>query len=301
MKTLVNILGAAALLLAAGCEKEIPLDVDGSQDQLVINCLFDTDSTWVMEVSKSRHILLEDQELSIVDNANVRIVNPDGSSVALDHWGDGIYGSSTASPNPGERYRVEVDAPDLESVWAENEVSGGAELISIDTSSTQNFDIKASNLHITLRDIPNERNFYNIKLRAWLWEYFWNDVTEELDSNRTFGTLYFTSSDPTLTGGDDFLGENGFGQRGASFTDELFANSTTTIDVQFYPWRISEVYVVLSTGTEEYYLYEQSYNRYQQSNDNPFAQPVQVYTNVNNGLGIFAGVSSVTDSVIVAP
>ena len=73
----------AASLLWWGCEKEIPFDEDEAKPQIVVNCLFDTDSTWVMEVSKSRSILDERSELSLLEDANVRIVNPDGSSEQL--------------------------------------------------------------------------------------------------------------------------------------------------------------------------------------------------------------------------
>ena len=35
--------------------------------------------------------------------------------------------------------------------------------------------------------------------------------------------------------------------------------------------------------------FAKSFNMYQRANGNPFATPVQVYSNVNNGMGIFAG------------
>ena len=45
----------------------------------------------------------------------------------------------------------------------------------------------------------------------------------------------------------------------------------------------------LVNTSEEYFNYLKSFNMYQRTINNPFATPVQVYSNVNNGMGIFAG------------
>ena len=57
------------------------------------------------------------------------------------------------------------------------------------------------------------------------------------------------------------------------------------------------MYALLRTVTEEYYQY--NYTRKLQSfvRNNPFAQPVQVFDNIENGLGIFAGYSQMKKDV----
>ena len=40
-----------------------------------------------------------------------------------------------------------------------------------------------------------------------------------------------------------------------------------------------------------------SYDRYLFTGDDPFAQPVQVYSNVTNGFGIFAGMRSTYETI----
>ena len=44
-----------------------------------------------------------------------------------------------------------------------------------------------------------------------------------------------------------------------------------------------------SNNIGAYFNYLTSFNMYQRTINNPFATPVQVYSNVNNGMGIFAG------------
>ena len=41
--------------------------------------------------------------------------------------------------------------------------------------------------------------------------------------------------------------------------------------------------------SKSYYYYRTSLELYQNASGNPFAQPVQVYSNIDNGFGIFAG------------
>ena len=55
-----------------------------------------------------------------------------------------------------------------------------------------------------------------------------------------------------------------------------------------YPYQL---YVVLRTVTEEYYQYIYTRDLQVSVEDNPFAQPVQIYDNIDGGLGIFAGYS----------
>ena len=45
----------------------------------------------------------------------------------------------------------------------------------------------------------------------------------------------------------------------------------------------------LVNTSEAYFNYLKSFNMYQRAINNPFATPVQVYSNVNDGMGIFAG------------
>lgn len=65
--------------------------------------------------------------------------------------------------------------------------------------------------------------------------------------------------------------------------DKLYPPGTT-----FY---YSTMYAVLRTTTEEYYRYHYTRDLQASVEKNPFAQPVQVYNNIGNGLGIFAGYS----------
>lgn len=59
------------------------------------------------------------------------------------------------------------------------------------------------------------------------------------------------------------------------------------------------LYAVLRTTTEEYYNYNFTSDLQASVENNPFAQPVQVFDNIENGLGIFAGFSQVEKQVTI--
>jgi hypothetical protein len=52
--------------------------------------------------------------------------------------------------------------------------------------------------------------------------------------------------------------------------------------------RPADLNLFLAVTDRAYYLYHQSLQQHQDSNGNPFAEPVLVYTNVTGGLGVFA-------------
>jgi hypothetical protein len=54
-------------------------------------------------------------------------------------------------------------------------------------------------------------------------------------------------------------------------------------------------------GMREYYFYKKSVMQSFDGQLDPFAEPVQVYSNIQNGVGIFAGASVSVDSSIVFP
>ena len=63
---------------------------------------------------------------------------------------------------------------------------------------------------------------------------------------------------------------------------------------------IETIYISTSSISQEYYWYETSYQNYMNAQGTGFfSQPVQVYTNIQNGLGVFAGYSTRIDSIVV--
>ena len=51
------------------------------------------------------------------------------------------------------------------------------------------------------------------------------------------------------------------------------------------------MFVYLISASEDYFRYKRTYSLQEESSGDPFAQPVNVYNNIENGFGIVAGYS----------
>jgi hypothetical protein len=54
-----------------------------------------------------------------------------------------------------------------------------------------------------------------------------------------------------------------------------------------------DLHLYLAVTDRAYYLYHESLRQHQQAQDNPFAEPVLVYSNVTGGLGVFAAYNQI--------
>jgi hypothetical protein len=113
-------------------------------------------------------------------------------------------------------------------------------------------------------------------------------------------------SDITNSGANNFIRPNN-----TFFTDATFDGKTKSIIVsvpigdlpdfsgQPNTSKFTFAHIWLQHLSRHSYLYNIAFDAYQQSNDNPFSQPVILYTNYKNGLGAFGCVTSSYDSIKV--
>ena len=116
----------------------------------------------------------------------------------------------------------------------------------------------------------------------------------------------FYSSDPVFTdpldlGADDLMGETSDYYGGGLynvFADTYFDGRTYTVNFTCYAWDMEflDPFVIeMSRVNESLYKYQKTAKKYQENDPNGiigmFAEPVQVYTNIENGVGIVSGQS----------
>ena len=58
------------------------------------------------------------------------------------------------------------------------------------------------------------------------------------------------------------------------------------------------IYLRLYSITEEYFRYIQTLNLFEKDFGDPLTNPVQVFSNVTGGFGIFAGAAVSSDSIV---
>ncbi|MFC2086499.1 DUF4249 domain-containing protein [Bacteroidota bacterium] len=286
--------------ILTSCEKVIDIDIPDNDRKIVINGFINPESLFSVNVSKSLNIL-DIREVKYLDNVTVNVYENDLFIEALNYISNGNYKSNTFYPMAGNNYKVEVLSPDLQTATASNTIPiNNINEMVIDTLFTiyeTQFEANtALECNISFDD-PAEENYYWFNVTGqWAW-YDWNPYTQEEIIYKSRGNMQFESNDPII---DSWVNES----FDFVFSDELFNGKNIDFSVylyehQFYDIDTNMLHFNIHCITKDFYLYAVTHNAHMNAQDNPFTEPVQVYTNIENGYGIFAGHSVKTDSIAV--
>lgn len=264
-----------ALIGFTSCEKYLEFDEEVLASKLVVNGIINPDSTFKIHISNSLSVI-DNADLSIVENANVVIYDGNGGIYeTLTYYYNGVY-EGNLKPILGDNYTIEVSAPDFVTVTGSTSIPNLVNISQVDTLGVEDVNgYKELKLTIVFQDLPNESNYY---------------LLEILGVDNVSGTIYET---PMQIRSDDVtLGlDNGGYSEQVYFTDELFDGETKTLVIYVEDSRDYDDYIEvrMTSLTQDLERYARTYQAYQNTYGNPFSQPVQVYNNIENGFGIFAG------------
>ena len=291
MKHLFLIITGFTLFIS--CEKEIVLPENDSKPQVVVNCMFAADSTWLITLSESR-ALLNNDALPYISNGTIKLLNDADLEIGEFIFdSEGKYRLSAPTPIVGSTYKIKVDVPGYETVSAAAYAPKMADIIAIDTLSKPH--IYAMSYDIKIQDQINVANYYSVSI---IGRSYWVD-TETMDTN-VYEVSGITTAEPYVANGyEDFETNERYAEE-FFFSDELFdgdlisfkvIGSLITIDNPgFYR-------VCIKSYSEAAYKYFVSLKKYEQADGDFFAEPVQVISNIENGLGIFGGYSTYADTL----
>jgi hypothetical protein len=296
---------ALAALLFAGCTKYLDFEGEGARPRLVLNALMHADSTFEVHLSNSvgyvDNISIEDQV-----NGEVRVRNAQGDLIeTLFHDGDGRYiGIQTAQA--GMSYTIEAEHPGFAAVSSSDRVPAPVVIMAVDTfsvSSTDPYGSELNNLNISIAfNDPTSENYYSIEV--FQNESFYVDYIYDPEQNAyVLDTIWLDSPSffqmPMVTSDPVLLNETTTGIAETEvygnrflFSDALFNGSTRTITLRLENFASNSQYVVrLSSLSHDYFRYLRTVDSYLSADGDPFAEPVLVFSNVTNGLGIIGGIS----------
>lgn len=238
-------------------------------------------------ISPSKGIL-DNNEFELIDDATVKLMKDGNLFYELEYQeSDGnYYYYGPTMEITGGTYTLEVDAPGYDPVKATQTLPSKPEVV----SATYDFETVPYDFYsdlydlfkIKIQDDPDQENYYAF------------DVHFEV-KNTTFNQVYLRhaydiESDDPLFEGDDYNGQLGailpdISFNGNSYDVRLLLQSRFITDTDE---EIQAVIVDVKSVTKDYYIYERSIELSNDAQDNPFAEPVLVHTNMENGLGIFS-------------
>ncbi len=165
-----NIVFYLLIALLLSCKKDLYLNIPKQPAKLVVNCLFNPDSTWKVFVGESRP--LKDTSTSMIDDAHVTI-SRNGQSIHLTYLDSGFY-VSNLKPKTEIKYTIKVSAPGFHTIEASDRIP--AKL----TISSYTFDtipiiitdllildkVKVNKLHLSI-DGFNQENYAQVKIPVY--------------------------------------------------------------------------------------------------------------------------------------
>lgn len=356
--------GLITSLLLMACYKDVDLNNNQYRIEPVVNCLFDADSIWKVNVSLSKspdqsNIVYADKAVLILSSAN-------GWEEQLVYTDKGDYISiSGTKPLAGNVYTLHVTVPGYQKITATDKIPAGAQIsnITFDTSLVSitptvfSDPVNTYPVSVHITDIDTASKYYMLRplyydkeeLKIFKITQHTLDTLRKLrsfssgDSSQLatilnveyFGTSAFKNVLTRLLPGrafNEIIYKYSYFSTFSTYSPSLFLNQQAYVndiyfrhlsddyysvfgekraDINLNGYKLGllynhnpgaqifvndelvkkdvEWYLEVNTLSESAYKYYTTYLQNIANRSNPFAEQVNVFSNVSNGLGIFAG------------
>jgi len=318
IKTIIILL--LQVILLASCEKDIEFSGKVTNPLIVVNSIISPDSAISAEISKSKFFLANDETFDSIKNADVSLYINGSFKEKMSNVAGGLY-KSNYIPNSGDTVLMKVASSGMQSVNCQTIITSKPEIISVDTAITSlnyyptiNYksdqygnvisqDTTAANLNyqlkvkIKIHDNVKEKNYYRIT----------SQVHQPANNSNSYGYTNITfegALSDSQNNSSDILGISSSSNMYNIFSDELFngkdyfitCNITGYSSISLSGSEAPYLYINLQNINDDYYKYLYTKNL-SYSSDGFFSEPVQIYNNVNNGIGILGAYNNGDNSI----
>ncbi len=274
------------------CEKSFKYDEKNTR-KIDVTCFIKANDTIKVNVSYSYK---PGEFIEYINDADVYIYEGDEMKEKLaykkNYFQEGWYFSEKYLPEENKNYRLVVFVPNYDTIYATTHIP---KHISIDSIVYDTYVLKTDSDEIIEGDtIFHYSIFFDFKLHfkdnldAGYYvlnaDYLFSSSDAVIEAKNKDG--YFSSSTEKIA----FFNDNVFNGQNYSLRFSYQDPNYMTIDTL-------TLKTELQTVSKEAYLFFQTAYLQRKNRDNPLVEPVIIYSNIKNGVGIFAGVSS--DSKII--
>lgn len=292
------------------CKKPVNLKgIDINNQKLVINSInqIDKSDNWTlieMDLSKSLTVFdsnyLDEQEP--IDDATIKIVSNSNQELLINQSSQNqIIIINSSEFDHGESYTLEVSHPSFETIIANTTIPQPAKINSFNLAGNVSSLDTPFYVDLSFKDVMNEDNYYFIDLYLTIYHVIYDSATNSYDTTGSSGNLlrnYTTNNnlidkdyEPKLLLTDDFFKNNDF-----NISIQISLDSNQVNNINDINKRAALSAKVISLSRDEY-LYRKTLYIYELNQFNPLSEPTQVYSNVENGMGIFAFNSPVSYTI----
>lgn len=278
-----------SLLSLTACEEDFLLIRPDFKPSVVVNSIFKAGKPWSVGLSYSKDILTPGSEILAITNAEVSVIEKNnGREIILKHTGNGYYQSEIYPPLADKTYELIVNVPGYQVVKAISNAPKKANVVSIITDIV---DQNTTKVNFEIRD--NINNYY-------IWNFISTNPKNPIDSNFTGNPKELVSSIIKYKNISGYLNnlsslnENDAAAQGGTFSSnisETIGNGDGETETNPDENGITKRYLRLLTTSKDLYNYYKTVEKFTaaDNHNSSFSQSPEIYSNIKNGLGIFAG------------
>lgn len=297
------------LFIASTCERSVDLDLALLPPRLVVISYFNSSQAMEVEVTLTRNNGSEEEE-EFVKDAIVEIFKGDEFIAQLNLVDEGptnvdpYYGNSEFIPEVDVYYNIKVDAPGFDPVMARSKIPLPIEISTLSIDDLEiiggpNLNQKQYNFStwMTFQDPASERNFYQLNFEQQIHDFILTEddtiITGSSMRQIRFSPINDTNNSNTLEWGGIIFKDSTFNG------ESIFYEFDMNISIDPSSELLGKMFVNLMSVSEEFYLYRNTLDNQISSPGPPVEEPVFLYNNIENGVGVFAGYNMTIDSVTI--
>jgi len=307
--------------LFSSCVQILDINLPAEDRLISLNGILNPDSLIKINLSRSINSQDGDAYVKFIENGDVSLYVDGEFYEKMQHDTFGYYKASIM-PEIGKIYRVETDNGG-KIVSSQASVPPKVNLndfkIEINYDSTietwtnyetgEEYDTviytldETGHAYTSFNDAADQKNYYFIAMYVKKPDLFWDDYGNVYIRGYLYEPFYFN-----VNGDQNYMSyqmDNTI--QGYVIDDQLFDGQQKILKLDFDSWQLDQytgyidavLYLKFYILSEDMYKFIESYNRYQDVGSNPFAEPVNVFSNITNGVGLFAGINVFTDSLVI--
>ncbi len=267
------------------CEQDVILEFN-HEPKLCLNCILNPDSLITANLTLS-HALDNSGKFETVNDAIITLFEEDEVKGVLKLKSDGKY-SLNQKPISGKTYLITAESPGYDKLGAKTKVPQKPQLtITKDTTSIiENLNWPIVDLNVWLTDQPS-KNFY------WLYRTHMVNGAKYSGGSSEINAPYVDTFNRYIDS-DSKYGFRHFLQ--IRMTDEGYDNQVWNFVIPDFVIRGEYIAQHFLSADEHYdkYIKTTLIKRMSENDDLPFYEPVQIYSNIENGYGIFGSCAITT-------
>lgn len=284
---------------------------------------------------KSNDILNETRNFERIEDAEVRLFQGENFLLNLEHWKNGIYLAPNSTGIVADKtYELKIFHDGLGEITAQSYTPKQANVLKAFVSNPNYYneleDKEMIEITLEMADESNVDNYYFLLVRAFAEvnakEYdryvLFHSNDPIFDEDKLDRELFGIEIEPgsgevteDLLGFDieDLLSQQRRQDQTKTFQDASFDGEIRQIQIyikkndleapvydsdlnEWFPASF-DISLIIGSMSRELYLYKRSAKEQEWSGENPFAEPIPAFSNIEGGMGIFGGF--VEDTIIV--